>query len=213
MAKQGEIFDKILFYEGPWYCFSNFASFMVYYAGIDWMTSEHVYQASKFMGNPTLVKAVRSARSAHHAKKIAQANKSFRVANWQDIKLVIMDNIIRAKLEQHPYVQKKLMETGDLEIVEDSPTDAFWGRGPDGNGLNHMGKIWMKLREELWKQKTKSAKLVAYHDDPPCTRRLDSYGNCPECKLHPDMQSIAIYWCCSIHDIPLIDKKCPECPA
>lgn len=140
--------DKVLFYEGPWYCFSNFASFMVHWQGRDWMTSEHAYQAAKFINLGTIWE-IKDARSAHNAKKIARANNIFKVPNWQDIKLSVMKSIVRAKLGQHPYIQKKLLETGGMEIIEDSPTDAFWGRGPDGNGLNHMGKIWMLLRTEL----------------------------------------------------------------
>jgi domain of unknown function (DUF1768) len=34
-------------------------------------------------------------------------------------------------------------------IVEDSPKDDFWGWGSNRNGQNNLGKLWMKLREEL----------------------------------------------------------------
>ncbi len=34
-------------------------------------------------------------------------------------------------------------------IVEYSPVDAYWGWGPRKNGQNHLGKLWMKLRDEL----------------------------------------------------------------
>ena len=149
MARQGEFFDRALFYMGPWYPFDNFSSFMVQYAGVDWMTSEHAYQASKFLGHPDVIDLVRTARSAHDAKKIARANNQHKRSDWQEVKVLIMKNIVRAKLFQHPHIQKKLLETGAMKIVEDSPTDDFWGRGPDGNGQNHMGKIWMELREEL----------------------------------------------------------------
>ena len=60
-----------------------------------------------------------------------------------------MEDIVRAKLSQHPYIQKKLLESGEREIIEASPEDAFWGWGPNKDGENQMGKIWMKLREEL----------------------------------------------------------------
>ena len=60
-----------------------------------------------------------------------------------------MEDICRYKLEQHPYIQKKLLETGDLLIVEDLPKDSFWGWGPNRDGENQLGKIWMRLRDEL----------------------------------------------------------------
>ena len=47
------------------------------------------------------------------------------------------------------YIQKKLVESGEREIIENSPEDDFWGWGPNKDGQNEMGKLWMKLREEL----------------------------------------------------------------
>lgn len=59
-----------------------------------------------------------------------------------------MEEILRCKLEQNPQVLKKLLETKDYKIVEDSPKDDFWGWGLNRTGNNMLGKIWMKLREE-----------------------------------------------------------------
>lgn len=60
-----------------------------------------------------------------------------------------MEELLRLKLEQNPYVKRKLLQTKDYEICEDSPKDSFWGIGPNRNGQNQLGKIWMKLRDEL----------------------------------------------------------------
>ena len=59
-----------------------------------------------------------------------------------------MEKILRCKIEQNPYVLKKLLETKDYVIVEDSPKDNCWGWGINRGGENQLGKIWMKLREE-----------------------------------------------------------------
>jgi len=45
----------------------------------------------------------------------------------------------------------KLMQTGKREIIEDSPKDDFWGWGKKRKGRNELGKIWMKLRDEIIK--------------------------------------------------------------
>ena len=63
-----------------------------------------------------------------------------------------MEDIIRAKVSQHGYIREKLIETGTREIIEDSHKDSFWGRGPDFKGRNELGKVWMKIREELQNQ-------------------------------------------------------------
>ena len=62
--------------------------------------------------------------------------------------LELMEKILRCKIEQNPYVLKKLLETKDYTIVEDSPKDNYWGWGINRDGENNLGKIWMKLREE-----------------------------------------------------------------
>ncbi len=60
-----------------------------------------------------------------------------------------MFNIISAKVAQHKYVYKKLLETGNREIIEDSWRDDYWGWGPNKDGKNMLGKLWMKLRYKL----------------------------------------------------------------
>ena len=44
-------------------------------------------------------------------------------------------------------LRKKLLQTEDYLIVEDSPKDSFWGWGPNRDGENQLGKLWMKLRK------------------------------------------------------------------
>lgn len=55
------------------------------------------------------------------------------------------------------------------------------------------------------------AKYVAYHDDPPCHARLNKNGNCPKCKVYPDMQSMALKLHCPDCDVPLIHLECTKC--
>jgi len=140
--------SQALFYEGRWYMFSNFSAFTVYWCGREWMTSEHAYQASKFI-DIKIIESIHEARSAHDAKEISRSNKVGVRSDWSSIKLEIMEGIIRAKLHDHLFIKEQLLSTGDLIMIEDSPTDSYWGRGPDGKGENHLGKIWMKLRGEL----------------------------------------------------------------
>jgi len=80
--------------------------------------------------------------------------KSFIRENWEIIRLKIMEWCIRVKISQN-YLSfgNLLIETGDLSIVEYSSRDSFWGADfIDDNllsGENHLGKIFMKLREEI----------------------------------------------------------------
>ena len=83
---------------------------------------------------------------------ISYANKDKKRKDWDNIKVSIMEELLRAKIEQNPYVKKKLLETKDYTIVEDSPKDSFWGWGKDRGGQNNLGKLWMKLRDEIRQQ-------------------------------------------------------------
>ncbi len=144
----GEI---IGFYPREFYTFDNFSSFQVDYRGRRWPTSEHAYQASHFYETaPELVEAIYEARSAHEAYKIAKANGDKVPENWNEIKVSIMYEICKLKMLQNPYVLEKLLLSGELDIVEDSTKDDFWGWGPKRDGRNELGKIWMRLRSQLW---------------------------------------------------------------
>jgi len=139
---------QIFFYEQEFYVFSNFSSFKLKWKGYDWMTSEHAYHSEKFK-DEELLEQLRSARSAHDAMVVAYANKDKRLKDWDSIKLGIMKEILHAKAEQHPYVKKKLLESGDKELVENSWRDSYWGWGPNKDGENHLGKLWMEVRDEI----------------------------------------------------------------
>lgn len=138
----------ILFYESEYYMFSNFASFAVKYNGLLWATSEHAYQAAKFE-DKEVVDLIHKSLSSHDCKKIARVHKEKINPIWDSVKVSVMEDIIRTKISMHPYIREKILETGDREIIEDSPKDSFWGRGPDFKGRNELGKVWMKMRSEL----------------------------------------------------------------
>lgn len=141
--------EVIGFYPREFYCLDNFSSFKVEYEGYVYSSSEEAYQALGFIETaPEIAELIKESHSAHEAQKIAYANKDKRREDWDEIKLSVMEDLLRAKIEQNLYVKKKLLETGDYLIVEDSPKDSYWGWGKDRNGQNNLGKIWMKLREE-----------------------------------------------------------------
>lgn len=142
--------NPIGFYEREFHVFSNFSSFQVQWRGRLWQTSEHAYQAAHFFDTaPKLVEMIFNMRSGYEAFKFAKANGDKSPANWDDVKVGLMEDICRHKLQQHEYVRRKLLQTGNLPLVEDSPSDACWGWGADHKGRNELGKIWMRLREEL----------------------------------------------------------------
>lgn len=71
--------------------------------------------------------------------------------DWQDIKVDRMRDVLSAKFTQHEDLKKKLLETRDAILIEDSKTDRFWGVGRHMNGKNMLGILLMELREKLRK--------------------------------------------------------------
>lgn len=139
----------IHFYEVRAYWASNFSSFAVTHQSVQFMTSEHAYHSAKFVIGSSAWQCSAFATSAHESMVMSRRNTHMVWPDWEYRKRAVMKEIVAAKLSQHPYIQKKLRETGDRELIEVSPVDSFWGWGPDRNGRNELGKIWMELRAEM----------------------------------------------------------------
>lgn len=148
--------ESVFFYEQEFYVLSNFSSFQVKWKHLQFATVEHAYHWEKFKGMPTLQGNIYSAPSAHVAYKLANFNRHLYRPDWNEVKVPIMHTLLRAKVEQHEYVRTKLLETGDRELIEDSWRDDFWGWGPNRDGQNMLGKLWMLVREEVRVNKTAS---------------------------------------------------------
>lgn len=144
--------ERVCFYEQDFYPLSNFSSFNVLIWGIRFQTSEHAYHWRKFDRSAfEVADAIYSATSAHEAFKITERNKARRDPNWDTLKLDVMREILTEKVAQHEYVRRKLLATGNRELVENSWRDSYWGWGPNRDGQNMLGKIWMDIRAEVRK--------------------------------------------------------------
>ncbi len=147
--------SQVFFYEQDFYVLSNFSAFNLEWEGFTFQTSEAAYHWEKFACDHDddtrngVAYAIYQAPSAHEAFKIAEAQKHLRRADWDEVKVYIMLNILRAKAAQHEYVRRKLLATGDRELIENSWRDSYWGWGPERTGLNMLGQLWMRVRSEL----------------------------------------------------------------
>lgn len=141
--------DRVFFYERDFYCLSNFSSFCLLWGGRKFATSEAAYHSEKFPDHPEIQSAILLAPSAHEAFRMAREHERAMRVDWADVRVDVMRRILRAKVEQHPYVLRKLLQTGSREIVEDSWRDSFWGWGDDRAGANMLGHLWMELREQI----------------------------------------------------------------
>jgi ribA/ribD-fused uncharacterized protein len=134
-----------------WYVFDSFAPFQIEWRGKLYPTAEHAYQAAHFSQNPELAEQVRTSRSPKAAQELANKHSDQDDPDWKGKKLTIMEDILSHKLDQHSCIREVLTSTGNKPLVETNDNDEFWGWGKSHAGQNHLGKLWMKLREDLHK--------------------------------------------------------------
>ena len=131
-------------------CFSNFSPHPVKMKGKVWPTSEHYFQAQKFVGTAH-EEEIRRVKSPMIAARMGRDRKRPLRHDWESAKDEIMFEAVRAKFTQHEELRKILLATGDAEIIEHTGKDSYWGDGGDGSGRNMLGKTLMLVREELRK--------------------------------------------------------------
>jgi ribA/ribD-fused uncharacterized protein len=125
---------------------SNFYWSPVKYEGIVFPTAEHAFQAAK---TTDIEKRHEIAVliSPDEAKK--EGRKLLLRPGWENIKLKVMEDIVRIKFTTDDKIKQKLVDTKDSYLEETNYWgDTYWGVCKE-EGENHLGKILMKVRENL----------------------------------------------------------------
>jgi len=139
--------NYIYFYENSnnYYEFTNFYansdnSKLFRWNGYNWYTSEHAFQAAKYMKatinysqeHKRHVMMISNDPSPKNAFDYAakHQDKLWSGRLWSKLKDGIMQEILIAKFSQNPYLNKLLLETKDKIIVENAGSkDCYWGNG------------------------------------------------------------------------------------
>lgn len=144
-------FESVIYFYAqtkPFAEFSNFAAFGVAMEGQWWRTVEHYFQAQKFLDRDYRER-IRLSSKPKDAKALGMTRNIPLRSDWEEVKDQIMLDAVRVKFRTHAHPRQLLLSTGSTRIVENAPMDSYWGCGPDGQGLNKLGKILMQIREEL----------------------------------------------------------------
>jgi ribA/ribD-fused uncharacterized protein len=115
-------------------------------------TVEHAYQSAKckFLSDVLVIRKIESPGAAKkYARKIVLRD------DWEEVKLGIMEDLVRQKFSEEE-LKLKLLDTGFKELIEGNYWhDNFWGscfcERCGNQGKNNLGKIIMKIRKELQK--------------------------------------------------------------
>ncbi len=139
------VIDAITEFRGKHFFLSNFYQAPVVYQGVLFDNNEAAFQAAKcpermheFCG-----------LTPNHAKRLGRQVKLR--SDWETVKYDVMYQVCLAKFEQNPELMAKLVQTGDAELIEGNTWgDRVWGVDLyRGIGENHLGKILMRIRDEL----------------------------------------------------------------
>ena len=147
MERKEKIVNSITEFENEYYFLSNFYEVSIEYDGLTYGSSEAAFQAQKCM-----TKEEKLAFTEYDPDKSKRAGKRVKLSSdWEDVKIRIMEDILRAKFTQHEDIAQRLIDTGEKVLVEGNDWgDVFWGvDAATGEGENHLGKALMKIRGEL----------------------------------------------------------------
>jgi ribA/ribD-fused uncharacterized protein len=141
---------EILEFKDEYEFLSNFYYSPFTYKDKKYSTVEHAYQSFK-----TLDERQRNriwlAESPNRAKRLGRQVDVRE--DWEDIKLGLMLDLVRAKFQQNPKLAQRLIGTGNANLVEGNNWgDTYWG-ACQGWGENHLGKILMQVRDEMQEDK------------------------------------------------------------
>lgn len=114
--------------------YSNLAVIPFSLAGFTWHSAE--YSSSKLQNLP-MMKLSRKSNPVTVLSAVQQLDKTGRFIirdDWENIKVSVMEQAIRARFEQHHELAIALKHTR-RKLYDHSAADSFWGIGVDGHGI------------------------------------------------------------------------------
>lgn len=132
-------------FRGRYFFLSNFFEAPVVYDGISYRNNEAAFQAQK-----TKTKEERRMFSELNPSEAKRLGRRVDLCgDWENVKVYVMTDIVRAKFTQNPDLGQKLLDTNDEQLVEGNTWgDRYWGT-VNGQGQNRLGIILMQIRDEL----------------------------------------------------------------
>lgn len=135
-------------HDKPYGCFSNFSPHGFWLDELYWQTSEHYFQAQKFIGTPYLER-VQHTKTPKEAANMGRDRSLPLRSDWNQVKDDVMRKAVMQKFQTHLEIRDILLSTADELLIENSPIDYYWGCGKDGTGRNKLGQILMEVRSTL----------------------------------------------------------------
>ena len=138
----------IMSFRGEYSFLSNFYEGKVFtYKGLKFNNTEAPFHAEKCWSRAKEFEMIRPLQSKRLGRRVLMRK------DWDQIKDRVMYDVCYAKFTQDPVLKAKLLATGNRELVEgNTHGDRCWGMTCSNGvwiGENRLGKVLMKLREDL----------------------------------------------------------------
>ena len=134
--------------------FSNFYPAIIKISGKEWPTTEHYFQAMKFVDSNTR-DMIRTLANPSDARKKGRSKKLLLRDDWETSRDDIMRKALKAKFTQHTDLKKLLLSTYPHNLIEHTKSDSYWADGGDGSGKNMLGVLLMELRDKFIQDRLK----------------------------------------------------------
>ncbi|MGW8177502.1 MAG: NADAR family protein [bacterium] len=135
-------------FTGTFAFLSNFADSPIRWRGKNFATVEHAYQAAKAQDTKDF-EEIRRAKTPGKAKKMGRKVKMRQ--DWEEVKVSIMEELLRLKFSD-PMLSVKLVQLNGELVEGNTWHDNFWGDCECDKcskpGTNMLGKLLMKIRSE-----------------------------------------------------------------
>lgn len=130
-------------FRDQYFFLSNFYLCKIMYNGLDYGSAEAAFQAQKCIDPKDQLPF--TTMTPGQAKKYGKKVKLRE--DWEEVKVDIMKEVVKAKFDQHPELKQRLIGTGNTQLTECNKWhDYFWGVC-NGKGKNMLGRILMDLRK------------------------------------------------------------------
>ena len=141
---------KINKFRGSNYFLSNFYEAPVKYLGMSYSNNEAAFQSAKVLNTKYANQRITFTHLRPNEAKRKGSNVVLR-ADWEKVKDQVMYDIVKAKFSNNADLKQKLLDTGTAELIEGNTWgDTYWGYDiRQKRGKNKLGKILMKVRDEL----------------------------------------------------------------
>lgn len=153
-------------FEGKYLFLSNYYfPTPVVFHGDAYISVEHAYQAAKFV-DPDLRKQIQDTPTPNKAKQLAMKFQKarHRRSDWEQVNLAVMEDLLLQKFSD-ARLRRQLVATGNEELIEGNWWHDFWWGVCNGVGENHLGKLLMKIRSQIGKDKSLIPKGIYCYDN------------------------------------------------